>query len=242
MRRSAAPIRILSGEAMIAKRAITALVGLVVLMAATLAPAAAPPVQGKEYQLIDPPQPPLDAGSNGKRVEVIEFFYYGCPHCYNLQPALKVWLKNAPKDIEFRRMPTVFQKSWIPLTRAYYALEAVGAVEKLHDDVFDAVHKQGIHFTDKNILVEWAAKRGVDAKKLGEAYDSFAVQTKTQRSVQLTRAYGITGTPSVVVAGRYITAPSLTMNADNSVNYQRFNEVLTGLVEMARATASAKKG
>jgi thiol:disulfide interchange protein DsbA len=226
---------------MIAKRAITALFGFALLMGAALAPAAAPPVQNKEYMLADPPQPPLDASSNGKRIEVIEFFYYGCPHCYNLQPALKTWLKNAPKDVEFRRMPTVFQKSWLPLTRAYYALEAVGAIEKVHDAVFEAVHKQSIHFSEKNILLEWAAKKGIDAKKLGEAYDSFAVQTKTQRAVQLTRAYGISGTPSVVVAGRYLTQPSMTMNADNSINYQRFNEVLTGLVEMARAASGAKK-
>ena len=228
---------------MIAKRAIAALAGLVLSFGAALAHAAAPPVQEKEFLVIDPPQPPLDGSTNGKRVEVIEFFYYGCPHCYNLQPSLKAWLKNSPKDVEFRRMPTVFQKSWLPLTRAYYALEAVGALEKLHDDVFDAVHKQSVHFTDKAILTDWAARRGVDARKLGEAYDSFAVQTKTQRAVQLTRAYGITGTPSVVVAGRYLTGPSMTTHPDKSINYQRFNEVLTGLVEMARsAPPVAKKG
>jgi thiol:disulfide interchange protein DsbA len=229
-----------SGEAMTARRAMTALVGLVLLFGQALAFAAAPPVRDKEYLLIDPPQPPLE-GSDGKKVEVIEFFYYGCPHCYNLQPALKAWLKNAPKDVEFRRMPTVFQKSWLPLTRAYYALEAVGAVEKVHDDVFDAVHKQNIHFSDRNVLLEWAARRGVDAKKLGEAYDSFAVQTKMQRAVQYTRAYGITGTPSIVVAGRYLTGPSMTMNASNNIDYQRFGEVLTGLVEMARSVPSAAK-
>lgn len=222
------------------KRAISALASLMLFAAATFALAAAAPVKDKEYTLVTPAQPPLD-GNNGKQVEVIEFFYYGCPHCYNLQPALKTWLKNAPKDVEFRRMPTVFRESWLPLTRTYYALEAVGALEKVHDDVFEAVHRQNINFTDKRILLEWAAKRGVDTKKLGEAYDSFAVQTKTQRSVQLTRAYGITGTPSVVVAGRYLTAPSMTMNADNTINYQRFNEVLTALVEMARAAPSAKK-
>jgi thiol:disulfide interchange protein DsbA len=226
---------------MIAKRAMTALVGLVLLLGQALALAAAPPVRDKEYVLIDPAMPPLEGG-DGKRVEVIEFFYYGCPHCYNLQPSLKAWLKNAPKDIEFRRMPTVFQKSWLPLTRVYYALEAAGALEKVHDDVFDAVHKQNMHFTDKNMFVEWAGRRGVDAKKLAEAYDSFTVQTKTQRAVQMTRAYGITGTPSVVVGGRYLTGPSMTMNANNGIDFQRFNEVLTGLVEMARAAPGAKKG
>ena len=230
---------------MSARRAMTALVGLVLLFGQALALAAAPPARDKEYLLVEPPQPPLEGGSNGKKIEVIEFFYYGCPHCYNLQPALKSWLKNAPKDVEFRRMPTVFQKSWLPLTRAYYALDAVGALEKLHDDVFEAVHKQNIHFTDRNVLIEWAARRGVDAKKLGEAYDSFSVQTKMQRAVQYTRAYGITGTPSVVVAGRYLTGPSMTMNANNHIDYQRFNEVLNGLVEMARAAPAApgaKKG
>ena len=228
---------------MIARRAMmTALAGFVLVLGQAMAWAAAPPVRDKEYQLIDPPQPPLEGNSDGKRVEVIEFFYYGCPHCYNLQPSLKSWLKNASKDVEFRRMPTVFQKSWLPLTRAYYALEAVGAVDKLNDDVFDAVHKQSIHFTDKTMLVEWAAKKGVDAKKLAEAYDSFPVDNKTRRAVQLTRAYGITGTPSVVVAGRYLTGPSMTMNANNQIDYQRFNEVLTALVEMARAAPSAKKG
>ena len=225
---------------MTAMRAFTALVTLVLMLGWVFAQAASAPVKDKEYTLIEPAQPPLE-GSNGKRVEVIEFFYYGCPHCYNLQPSLKSWLKTAPKDIEYRRMPTVFRESWIPLTRAYYALEAVGALEKVHDDVFDAVHKQNVNFTDKNILVEWAARRGVDPKKLGEAYDSFAVKTKTQRSIQLTRAYGITGTPSIVVGGRYLTGPSMTMNADNSINYQRFNEVLTGLVEMARNAPGPKK-
>lgn len=225
---------------MILKRATTALVGLALLAGATFVPAAAPPIKDKEYMLVEPAQPPLE-GSNGKRVEVIEFFYYGCPHCYSLQPALKNWLKSAPKDVDFRRMPTVFRESWIPLTRAYYALEAVGALEKVHDDVFDAVHKQNINFTDKAILLEWAGRRGVDQKKLGEAYDSFAVKTKTQRSIQLTRAYGISGTPSMVVGGRYLTGPSMTMNPDNSINYQRFNEVLTALVEMARTAPAPKK-
>lgn len=202
--------------------------------------AAAPPVKDKEYSLVEPVQPPLDAKSAGK-VEVVEFFHYGCPHCYNLQPALKAWLKNA-KDVEFKRMPTVFRESWIPLTRAYYALETIGALEKVHDDIFNAIHQQNVNLTDRALMLDWVAKRGVDARKLGDAFDSFAVQTKTQRSLQLTRAYGITGTPSVVVGGRYLTGPSMALNADNSVSYQRFSQVLSGLVEMARQAPPAKKG
>jgi thiol:disulfide interchange protein DsbA len=203
--------------------------------------AAAPPVKDKEYTLIEPPLPPLEGGSANK-VEVLEFFYYGCPHCYNLQPALKAWLKTAPKDIDFKRVPTLFRESWVPLTRTYYALEAIGALDKVHDDVFDTVQKNNVNLGDRKLLLEWAAKRGLDTRKLGEAYDSFAVQTKTQRSLQLTRAYGITGTPSMVVAGRYLTGPSMTLRADNTIDYQRFGEVLNGLIEMARKQPPVKKG
>jgi len=224
---------------MIARWIAVVLTGLTLLASASGAWAASA-VKDKEYTLVEPPQPPLEAGS-GNKVEVLEFFYYGCPHCYNLQPALKTWLKNAPKDIEFRRVPTVFRESWLPLTRTFYALESVGALEKMHDAVFDAVHKQNANLGDKKNLLDWAGRRGLDAKKLGDAYDSFSVQTKTQRSLQLTRTYGITGTPSVVVGGRYLTGPSMTLNADNSINYQRFAQVLNELVEMARKAPPPKK-
>jgi thiol:disulfide interchange protein DsbA len=214
--------------------------GVAFLAMASGAFAAAAPVKDKEYTLVEPAQPPVDA-ANGNKVEVLEFFYYGCPHCYSLQPALKAWLKNAPKDVEFRRMPTVFRESWVPLTRTYYALEAIGVIDKYHDEVFSAVHQQSANLGDRRLLLEWAGKRGIDVKKLGEAYDSFAVQTKTQRSLQLTRAYGITGTPSMVVGGRYLTGPSMTLNADNSINYQRFTQVLNELVAMARSAPPARK-
>ena len=226
---------------MIRKWLTAALGALFLFGAASAGFAATEPIKDKEYTLVEPALPPLD-GNSGKKVEVIEFFYYGCPHCYNLQPALKAWLKNAPKDVEFKRMPTVFRESWVPLTRTYYALEAIGALEKMHDDVFNTVQQNSVNLGDKRLLLEWAAKRGLDAKKLGEAYDSFAVQTKTQRSLQMTRAYGITGTPSIVVGGRYLTGPSMTLNADNTINFQRFGQVLNELVEMARKQPAVKKG
>jgi len=209
------------------------------LLASIPAAVAASAQKDRDYTLVDPPQPPLE-GSSGKKVEVIEFFWYGCPHCYNLQPSLKAWLKSASKDVEFRRVPTIFRESWIPLTRTYYALEGIGILEKMHDDVFDTVHKLNFNLGDKANLVEWASRRGIDAKKLGDAYDSFQVQTKTQRSLQLTRVYGITGTPSIVVGGRYLTGPSMTLNADQSINYPRFTQVLKELAEMARKPPASK--
>lgn len=200
---------------------------------------ATPPVKDKEYTVIQPALPPLE-GSDSKKVEVIEFFYYGCGHCYAFQPALKAWLKTAPKDIEFRRMPTIFRESWVPLTRTYFALEAIGALEKFHDDVFNAVHQQNANLGERQILLDWAGRRGIDTNKLGAAYDSFAVQTKTQRSLQLTRAYNITGTPSVVIGGRYLTGPSMTVKGDK-IDYQRFGEVMNELIAMARKAPPAKK-
>lgn len=224
---------------MIGKWMATILSSLALLAAGpTLATAA--PIKDKEYTLIEPAQPPLEA-TDPKKVEVIEFFYYGCPHCYSLQPALKAWLKTASKDIEFRRMPTIFRESWVPLTRTYYALEAIGALEKFHDDVFNTVHQQNVNLGDRKILLDWAGKRGIDTNKLAAAYDSFAVQTKTQRSLQLTRAYNITGTPSVVVGGRYLTGPSMTLKPDNTVDYQRFGQLLNELIAMARSAPPAKK-
>lgn len=201
---------------------------------------AAAPLKDKEYTVLSAVQPPLEA-TDPKKVEVIEFFYYGCPHCYNLQPALKAWLKTAPKDIEFRRMPTIFRESWVPLTKTYYALEAIGALEKLHDDVFNTTHQQNVNLGDRKLLLDWAGKRGIDVNKLGTAFDSFAVQTKTQRSLQMTRTYNITGTPSIVVGGRYVTGPSMTLGADNQIDYKRFGEVLNELVAMARSTAATAK-
>jgi len=214
--------------------------GGLTFLAAQAGALAAGPVKDKEYTIIQPAQPPLEA-LDGKKVEVIEFFYYGCPHCYNLQPALKAWLKQAPADVEFRRQPTVFRESWIPLTRTYYALEAIGILEKFHDEVFTTVHKQNVNLGDRGNLLDWAGRRGIDTKKLAAAYDSFSVQTKSQRAVQMTRAYGITGTPSVVVGGRYLTGPSMTVDADNSISYQRFGQVLNELVAMARNAPPVKK-
>ena len=99
---------------------------------------------GKDYAPVRVPQPT----ESGSKVEVMEFFWYGCPHCYNLQPALEAWLKRKPADVEFRRIPAVFQDSWVPLTRAYYTIEAMGLVDKLHQEVFTALHKQRVRLQD----------------------------------------------------------------------------------------------
>jgi thiol:disulfide interchange protein DsbA len=198
--------------------------------------AAAQAIAGKDYRLLSPQQPT----DSGKKVEVLEFFWYGCPHCSSLQPSLGAWLKRKPADLEFKRVPAVFQDSWVPLTKAYYTIEAMGLVDKLHHDVFSAIHEQKIRLQDTTVLFDWAAKRGVDRQKFIDTYNSFAVQSRAQRSLDMTRNYDISGTPALVVDGRYLTAPSMTLNPDNSINYERFFRVVDELVALARKNRGGK--
>lgn len=191
---------------------------------------------GKDYALVQPPQP-TDSGS---KVEVLEFFWYGCPHCNNLQPSLEAWLKRKPADVEFRRVPAVFQDSWLPMTRAYYTIEALGMIDKLHNEMFATLHKQRVQLRDANAIFDWAAARGVDRKKFADTYNSFGVNGKAQRSIELTRKYDIPGTPALVVDGRYLTAPSMTLKSDRTVDYERFFRVVDGLIAEARKGKSGK--
>ena len=198
------------------------------------------PIQEREYTRVNPPQ----ATDSGNRVEVIEFFWYGCIHCYNLETPLKAWLKRKPSDVVFRYVPAIFDTaSWSPMARAYYALDAMGVVEKYHDDIFNAVHRDGqkAMVTDPRVLADWLAAKGVDKQKFLETYNSFAVNSRVQRSVDVTRSYDVPGTPSLVVDGKYLTGPSMTVNPDNSVNYERFFQVLDQLIARARKERAGSK-
>lgn len=213
-----------------------ALAAATLLMLGVAAGAAAQPVAGKDYRLIDPPQPT----DSGKKVEVIEFFWYGCPHCNALQPSLRAWLKHKPADVEFKRIPAIFQDSWVPLSKTYYALEAMGLVEKLHYEVFAAIHTKNIRLQDPKVLFDWVASKGVDKDKFIATYNSFAVQSRTQRSIDMTRSYDIQGTPALVVDGKYQTAPSLMLKADRTIDYDRFFKTLDQLIAQARKTHGGK--
>jgi thiol:disulfide interchange protein DsbA len=171
---------------------------------------------------------------------VIEFFWYGCPHCNALQPSLHAWLKRKPADVEFRRIPAAFQDSWLPLTRVYYTLDAMGLVEKLHLDVFAAIHDKKIRLDEQKALFDWIASKGVDRQKFTDTYNSFAVQSRTKRAMDLSRNYDLSGTPAIVVNGRYLTAPSMMLKPDNSIDYDRFFKVLDQLIAMSRKTPAAK--
>jgi thiol:disulfide interchange protein DsbA len=126
-------------------------------------------VEGRDYLVINPPQNP----GAGKTVEVIEFFWYACPHCNSLQPSLRAWLKRKPADVEFRRIPAAFRESWLQLARTYYAIEAMGLVDKLHHDVFEAIHEKRTLdpkalLSDPAPLFDWVAAKGVDRQKFAD--------------------------------------------------------------------------
>ena len=206
----------------------------ILLLASTAASAQA--VAGRDYQLVKAPQPT----ESGNKVEVLEFFWYGCPHCNTLQPSLQAWLKRKPADVEFRRMPAVFQDSWVPLTRVYYTLEAMDLVEKLHHDVFAAIHEKKIRLQDPKVLLDWMASKGVDRQKFNDVPNSFSVQSRAQRSIDVTRAYDIPGTPAIIIDGRYLTAPSMVVKGDNTIDYDRYFKIVDQVIAMARKNKAAK--
>ena len=160
----------------------------------------AEPVAGKDYKLIEPAQ----ATSSGNKIEVLEFFFYGCSHCFHLHPELTAWEKKMPKDVDLVLVPTIFNPSWEPMAYTYYALEVMGQNQKLHNELFDAWNVKNIDLSDESKITAFVGKFGVDSKKFSEAYHSFGVQSKIMRSKQITQSYRISGTPTMIVDGRYL--------------------------------------
>jgi thiol:disulfide interchange protein DsbA len=154
---------------------------------------------GKDYSLLSPPQP-----TETKKIEVLEFFFYGCPHCYHLHPLLSQWEKTMPKDVQLTFVPTVFRDSWEPMARTFYALESMGQREQLHDALYRAWNVDNIDLSDQARITDFVAKHGVDPAKFSAAYNSFTVQTEVTRSEQMIRSYHINGTPTLIVDGKYV--------------------------------------
>lgn len=167
------------------------------LSAAALAPFSRAFAQARPY--VEVAQLPVESGS---KIEVAEFFWYGCIHCYNLETNIEAWLKRIPPDVHFRRIPAVFNNRMALDAAIYYAFESMGLVEKLHKPLFDAIHKNGLK-TEGAGLTEWLAKQGVDTAKFGDTMKSFGVQSKVRRAAQHTVAAKIDGTPAMLVHGRY---------------------------------------
>lgn len=168
-----------------------------------------------DYQAVAQPQAVDDA----TKVEVVEFFWYGCPHCYHLEGKLNAWRAKLPKNVVFKRTPVIWSPGHEKHAQIYYTLEAMNLTNQLHDRVFDAVQGQGstterVELRDENTLVEWIAKQGVDKAKFLAAYKSFGVLSQVQRAKQLATAYQVSGVPAFYVQGKYTTSPSLVKNED----------------------------
>lgn len=162
---------------------------------------AAEPLEGRQYTRLQFPQPVESAG----KVEVIEFFWYGCNHCADFEPLLAAWVKKLPADVSFRKVPAVFRDTWAPGARLYYTLEAMGLLDKLHVAVFNAIHVEKLNlYGDEKRMADWIAKQGVDRQKFTDMYKSFTVAGKARRAMELTQEYGFGGVPVLIVGGKYM--------------------------------------
>jgi thiol:disulfide interchange protein DsbA len=182
-------------------------------------------VEGKDYVRLKNAQPV----ETGKKIEVIEFFSYGCPHCNDLEPILDAWVAKLPPDVQFRRVPVMFQQRWEALARIYYTLDAMGDEARLSPEVFRAIHLSGLPLHQDKTFFDWAAAHGLDRTKVAEVYSSFAVSSKFNRAKALAQAYNIQSVPTMVVDGKYMTS------SDRVGTHAALPPVLDALVVKARA-------
>lgn len=199
-----------------------AMLAAIIFTGTTLA--ADPAVEGTDYKRLSKPLPV----ETGKQIEVAEFFWYRCPHCYQLEPGLKAWAKKLPADTQLRPVPAVFNENWLPGAKIYYALQELGVLDRLHNKVFEAYHKEGLNLNDESQLMAWVKRQGLNENAFQTAYRSFSVQTKAMKGASAARAAGIDGVPALLVDGKYLTSVSMTLTED------RLFEVLDELIARAR--------
>lgn len=193
--------------------------------AAIVPPAAqAQPKSGTDYSELKALQPVEAKG----KIEVVEFFWYRCPHCYSLEPVLEAWVKKLPPDVRFRRVPAVLSENWAIDARIFYTFEALGVLDKVHKSFFDAIHKDRLIVTNESSMTEWLAKSGIDRKKFDDAYKSFGVQAKVKRAAQLSSAYQLDGVPLLAIQGKY------TVSAEQGGNQKGMLATTDQLIDIAR--------
>ncbi len=197
----------------------------------------ADPQMGKEFdktaQIIPTDTP--------KKIEVTEIFWYGCIHCYHMDPILDAWVKKLPTDVIFKRMPGLPQAAWAPMAKAFYAMEDLKLSAKLHTPLFDAIHKEkSLNPTDEVATIDWMTKKsGLDRQKIEDSFKSFSMNNKLNRAAQIFRASGATGVPSLIIDGKYIT--SSTMAGSNEEALKTADYIIANLRADRAKEASAKK-
>jgi thiol:disulfide interchange protein DsbA len=180
------------------------------LVASTAFASPTDPKNGVEYTTLAQPQPTQAAG---KKVEVMEFFMYHCPHCNALEPSFEQWVKKQGDNIVLKRVPLPVQGANDPEAHLYLTLDALGRLGDMHQKVFDAVHKQRIPLHEDKAIVAWVSKNGVDLKTFMNAWNSFGVMTKLHRLPQIVNDYKVDGVPTVVIDGKYVTSPAIVANS-----------------------------
>lgn len=182
--------------------------------------------EGEAYMVLKQPQPTVDSS----KVEVVELFWYGCPHCHSFQPYVEDWLKTNPANVAYVRMPAILREDWSLHARAFYTAELLGILDEIHQPLFNAIHNEKRHLFSEKALMNFFAEFGVDNDTFNNTMHSFAVDTKVRRARQMTRNYMTRGTPAVVVNGKYRTGPGMVKGYDNLI------DVIDFLVKKESAT------
>ncbi len=207
--------------------------GFVRTLMAAAAVAAAGPVlaqtAGKDYIPVSPPQPTDNPG----KIEVVEFFSYGCPHCADFNPSVHAWAAKLPADVAFRKVPITFGRAaWVGIAKLYYTLEITGDLARLDQEVFKAIHTDRVGLFDEKVLTEWVAKKGVDPKKFADTFNSFGVMSKVKRGDQLAATFKLQGVPSLGVEGKYLVGDK---------SHQELLAITDQLIAKSRSERSGKK-
>lgn len=205
------------------------LVGLAAFGLSTLAVAA--PVEGQDYSVLDTPVKTL---VDDNQIEVTGVFWYGCPHCYNLEEPLNAWVAELPEDVTFNRLPATMGDTWVKHAFAYYAAEDLGIVDEVHDDFFDALHEQGKHLTDPDDIAAFFSNYGVSEEDTLESLNSFGVKSQVNKANARMRGMELMGVPALVVDGRYVISPSSAGSLDN------MPLIADSLIEQIREERSAE--
>jgi thiol:disulfide interchange protein DsbA len=179
---------------------------------------------GREFLRLDPPH----AGAADGRVEVIEFFYYGCPVCYETEPFLSRWLGTAPDYVAIRRVPALSSEAWEPFAKLFYTLESLGQIERLHWPVYDNVHFEDVKLNDEKVMTDWAVRNGIEREKFVQAYGSKAVADKVAHARELLKTYEVRAVPTFIVDGKFLTSARLAGGTHQVV------QLLDRLVRLAR--------
>ena len=158
------------------------------------------------------------------KIEVVELFWYGCVHCFNMDPYLDKWADDLPKDVTFKRIPAIPRKDWVASAKAYYALESLGLLNKLHEKLFDAIHKEKtIKHNDTKALISWIALTGkLEKKDVEAAFNSFSMKSKLSKSFKIFKAAGATGVPTIIIDGKYFTSSTMAGSEKNAIDIMNF--------------------